>query len=106
MSVVCVCVCVCVCVACAAVLRASSLVQSSRLLYVDLSDTSVDETLMTSFLPSLENLRTLIVAGCPNLDNGFMRILGMRCSSSITAVDVSRNPNINANGVAWLAGAP
>jgi hypothetical protein len=85
-------------------IRAAALLMSPRLLRCDLSDSNVDDTMMASFLPAADALHTLVVAGCNNLTNHFLRAVALRCNETLTALDVSRNPNVNSNGIAWLAG--
>jgi len=77
---------------------------ANRLVSVDLSRSTVTDRQMESLVVGNESIQVLILADCPNVTNITLRFVSTCLFRTLRHVNVSRNTNIDYEGLAWLAG--
>ena len=83
-------------------LRSLSMFMSDRLISIDLSKSTVTDRHIESLVVGATALEVVILADCPNITNSTFRHLSLCLAKTLRHVNVSRNANIDFEGLAWF----
>ena len=75
---------------------------SDRLIHIDLSRSTVTDRQVESLVVGSTALETVILADCPNITNASMRHLALCLQKTLRRVNVSRNKQLDFEGLAWF----